>query len=70
MKENKIQWWQYIALAAGAIVLIAATSAATILGYDAWIKRNGWCVHGYPDGKQRILYGDDCKNLPGVSLRN
>ena len=58
--------WNAIALSTCALLLVGATSAVTLLGYDAWLKRDGWCVHGYPDGKQRILYGDDCKNLPNL----
>jgi hypothetical protein len=68
MSEKQQSLWQRIALVAGGVVLVAATSAATIFGYDAWRKRDGWCMHGYPDGKQRILYGDDCKNLPNLGF--
>jgi hypothetical protein len=70
MSQKQQAWWKPIALVAGGLLLVAATSALTIFGYDAWRKRDGWCLHGYPDGKQRILYGEDCKNLPNLGFIN
>ena len=59
MKEklSAVRWRRVsLAIATGLILILAA---ATV--YDAWRKRNGWCVLFYPDGSQKIFYGDDCE---------
>jgi len=43
------------AIAVGLILILAATTA-----YDAWRRRDG-CVRFYPDGSEKVLYGDDCQ---------
>ena len=59
MKEqlSAVRWKQVsIKVVMGvALVLVAATA------YDAWRRRDGWCVQLYPDGSQKVLYGAECQ---------
>ncbi len=45
-----------IVIAVGVVLVLAATTA-----YDAWRRRDGWCVQYYPDGSEKVLYGDECQ---------
>ncbi|HEY9801530.1 MAG TPA: hypothetical protein V6D25_14335 [Leptolyngbyaceae cyanobacterium] len=47
-----------VALTVGiGVVLILAVATA----YRQWqATTQGWCVRSTPDGKQQVLYGDDC----------
>ena len=43
----------------GGLVLILATATA----YRQWqATTQAWCVRSTPDGKQQVLYGDDCRS--------
>ncbi|MBN3922058.1 hypothetical protein [Nostoc sp. NMS4] len=49
--------WKKVAITIGvaALILMAGTIA-----YDHWRISQGWCARFYPDGSQKVLYGDDC----------
>lgn len=41
----------------GVVLILAAATA-----YRQWqATTQGWCVRSTPDGKQQVLYGDDCR---------
>jgi len=53
MKE--VHWPRVSAIALGLVAVMMATTA-----YDAGRKRD-WCIRFYPDGSEKVLYGDDCQ---------
>ena len=54
---SAVRWKRVgVAITAGVAVFLVAS-----YGYDAWRRRNGWCVRFYPDGRQQIFYGTDCQ---------
>lgn len=57
-QENKRNFrWQRVglAIALGVVAMMLAGIA-----FDRWRVRNGWCARFFPNGEQKILYGDDC----------
>ncbi|MHC5615459.1 MAG: hypothetical protein ACYTXA_31955 [Nostoc sp.] len=46
-----------VALTVGIGILVLA---AGTLAYDHWRVSQGWCGRFYPDGSEKLMYGDDC----------
>jgi len=54
---SAVRWQRVgITVAAGGVLVLAATTT-----YNAWRKRDGWCVRFYPDGSEKVLYGAACQ---------
>ncbi len=49
--------WKKVAIVMGiaTLILMIGTTA-----YARWRVSQGWCVTFYPDGSQKVMYGDDC----------
>ncbi len=45
-----------IKVTVGVTLVLVVTTA-----YDAWRRRDGWCVQFYPDGSEKVLYGAACQ---------
>ncbi|WP_179066639.1 hypothetical protein [Nostoc sp. C052] len=55
-------------MATGLGTLAIFTAVTT---YREWqVRRQGWCVRFSSDGKQKVLYGDDCRSpVQGETLK-
>jgi len=54
---STVKWKQVIGTALTSLLIILVLSTA----YDAWKKRNGWCIQFHPNGSEQRLYGHDCQ---------
>lgn len=54
-----------LATAVGVALVLAATTA-----YDAWRRRDGWCVEYAPDGSERVVMGLSAVRLSKISVKS
>ncbi|MBD2453236.1 hypothetical protein H6G80_03995 [Nostoc sp. FACHB-87] len=57
MQNTKTFRWKRVILVA-VIGVLAVLALNTV--YVLWRKREEWCIRFHPDGKQQVLYGNDC----------
>ncbi len=46
----------------GVLIVLALSTV-----YDAWKKRDGWCIQFHPNGSEQRLYGHDCQKQVQVA---